>query len=1178
MRKQFLRLAGVIMMLSACVLSKNSATAQTTDVGVAAYVSPTGNLCSGTADVTVIIQNFGTNDVYSMSIDWSVNGAAQSTINYTDTLLAGATDTVLLGSWSLLSGNFYEFITYTSAPNAGLDDDATNDTLSSGNLTIPLSGTYTVGGTTPDYARLSDAVAALTTFGVCGPVILDMRSGTDTIRVSIPAINGSSTTNTITIRSENGDSSSVKLTYPSETVFTNLNYILQLNGADHINLERITLERTGLEPYARIIDFKNSSCFINITGCRFLGAPTTQVSNSLAAILYSSAGTPTNDSNVVIHGNRFENGSMGIYLNGIASLNPENGLIITDNILLNQYAFGMFLTNHGDLNIVNNTISTNTSYTSYTGIELDRSQRAQLVSKNRISGNVKLGMNFIDCSGYNGTPGITANNFIQATDSIGIRLNNGEYQEFIYNSVNMIGSGSTATELSGTGIGNRLINNVLTNLGGGLAIRLLNATTSGISASDYNDLYTTGAILGWYNNTNTANLSAWKTASLRDSNSVSADPRFASTTDLHASATAIDNEGISVPSVSDDIDGEARSSTPSIGADEFVGTPRDLTVTAIISPEDSACGSANTTVTIIVANNGSVAETGFPLFLSSSALGAPISENYAGSLAAGTSDTVTFSATVNTSAGGNISFTAYSGATQDDDRSNDSSSITVFITAAPVAPLASGDSICLGSTATVSAVGAGTVNWYDAATGGNLLGTGTSYTATGIIATTDIFAADVINGCESGRAAASVVVLPLPVVNLGNDQNIVQGNSTTLDAGAGFSTYTWSNGATTQTITVNTDDCYSVLVTNSYGCEGTDTVCVNIILPSDLAVSAVLSPVNGSCGRAAGDVTVQVINLGPNAAINIPVLAIVTGAATANLSTIIAGPLAANDSITVVVGTVNTATGGNVTIDAYTNYGAETVPGNDHQISAVLTVPQPALPTGLDALRCGPGTVVLNASSSQTVAWYDVPSGGGVLSNGSSFTTPFLSQTTTYYAQSGIVCINQDRVAITATILDLPAVDLGADTLITGPITLIPSVTGTAPFTYVWSTTETTATISVNQNGDYAVSVTDANGCVGTDTVNVQLSVGIDNLTASSWVSLYPNPARQAFVLRGGVLSNDVTVSIIDLRGTVVYREIVAAGNKALSHEINVSRLAKGIYLVSLTTNSSSQQIRLVIE
>jgi len=80
----------------------------------------------------------------------------------------------------------------------------------------------------------------------------------------------------------------------------------------------------------------------------------------------------------------------------------------------------------------------------------------------------------------------------------------------------------------------------------------------------------------------------------------------------------------------------------------------------------------------------------------------------------------------------------------------------------------------------------------------------------------------------------NIVVGPAPVVNLGNDQTICPGITTTLDAGAGFSNYLWSTGATTQTIVVGTPGSYWVQVTN-YGCEDYDTV--NVSLYTVAAVS-----------------------------------------------------------------------------------------------------------------------------------------------------------------------------------------------------------------------------------------------------------------------------------------------------------------------------------------------------
>ncbi|MDD3004450.1 T9SS type A sorting domain-containing protein [Flavobacterium sp.] len=53
-----------------------------------------------------------------------------------------------------------------------------------------------------------------------------------------------------------------------------------------------------------------------------------------------------------------------------------------------------------------------------------------------------------------------------------------------------------------------------------------------------------------------------------------------------------------------------------------------------------------------------------------------------------------------------------------------------------------------------------------------------------------------------------------------------------------------------------------------------------------------------------------------------------------------------------------------------------------------------------DAIRCGMGTVVLGATPSNgaTIQWYANATGGTILANGTSFTTPAIETTTTYYA------------------------------------------------------------------------------------------------------------------------------------------------------------------------------------
>ncbi|WP_227006136.1 hypothetical protein, partial [Marinifilum sp. N1E240] len=54
------------------------------------------------------------------------------------------------------------------------------------------------------------------------------------------------------------------------------------------------------------------------------------------------------------------------------------------------------------------------------------------------------------------------------------------------------------------------------------------------------------------------------------------------------------------------------------------------------------------------------------------------------------------------------------------------------------------------------------------------------------------------------------------------------GNIITLDAGNAGSTYLWSTGEITRTITVNASGNYSVVVTDGNGCSATDDVNVTV--------------------------------------------------------------------------------------------------------------------------------------------------------------------------------------------------------------------------------------------------------------------------------------------------------------------------------------------------------------
>jgi len=67
-----------------------------------------------------------------------------------------------------------------------------------------------------------------------------------------------------------------------------------------------------------------------------------------------------------------------------------------------------------------------------------------------------------------------------------------------------------------------------------------------------------------------------------------------------------------------------------------------------------------------------------------------------------------------------------------------------------------------------------------------------------------------------------------------------------------------------------------------------------------------------------------------------------------------------------------------------------------------ITINKPSGPSVTGATVCNPSSATLSASGSGTIKWYNSPGSSTVLHTGNTFTTPVLSNTTTYYAEDNI--------------------------------------------------------------------------------------------------------------------------------------------------------------------------------
>lgn len=159
--------------------------------------------------------------------------------------------------------------------------------------------------------------------------------------------------------------------------------------------------------------------------------------------------------------------------------------------------------------------------------------------------------------------------------------------------------------------------------------------------------------------------------------------------------------------------------------------------------------------------------------------------------------------------------------------------------------------------------------------------------------------------------------------------------------------------------------------------------------------------------------------------------------------------------------------------------------------------------TTVAELTCPGGTTTLTASGSGTLGWYSAASGGVFLGGGTSFTTPSLSSTTTFYVQDS-TCAAGPRTAIVAQVGDTidPGITLPSDTILyvsNGACEVI--------FNYTVSTSDNCGLPSISQSaglgsgGSFPIGVTQ-NSYEVTDVagnvVSASFTVTVVNQNASS--------------------------------------------------------------------------------
>jgi len=208
---------------------------------------------------------------------------------------------------------------------------------------------------------------------------------------------------------------------------------------------------------------------------------------------------------------------------------------------------------------------------------------------------------------------------------------------------------------------------------------------------------------------------------------------------------------------------------------------------------------------------------------------------------------------------------------------------------------------------------------------------------------------------------------------------------------------------------------------------------------------------------------------------------------------------------------------------------------------------------------------VYGTAETITYSWTSRPE--GLVSDAPELTvTPEVS--TWYFIEIGDDAGNTANDSVYVEVFELPVVTIGADTTFCGDKVWVIDA-GNEGSQFLWSTGETSQTIEIDTvgfgygNRKIFVDVTNENGCVGSDTVNIEFvdCTAIEELINTVDVTVYPNPSNGVYQLKLNTKENiTVDIMVFSSNGQLVYSKTNTnlLGEQII--KIDISNYAKGIY------------------
>lgn len=131
---------------------------------------------------------------------------------------------------------------------------------------------------------------------------------------------------------------------------------------------------------------------------------------------------------------------------------------------------------------------------------------------------------------------------------------------------------------------------------------------------------------------------------------------------------------------------------------------------------------------------------------------------------------------------------------------------------------------------------------------------------------------------------------------------------------------------------------------------------------------------------------------------------------------------------------------------------------------------------------------------------------------------------------------------------------------------------GASPYTVSWSNGQTGNTASNLTAGSYTATITDNSGCQQTTTVQVNQSVGIQEISGLFNCSVYPNPANDAVTV-----SSNAALTAINITDIIGQKVLEVSNGSANVYTLHTANLAAGVYYLQIKSGEKQLTKQLVI-